>query len=69
MSGVQVAVGDVFYLHCGLCNPPKPKFFVVAQVVPVLRMFLINSVLSAYDAQSQTSWLRRRGYVSTDILF
>lgn len=46
-SQVEIALGSVFYLRCTLCNPPKPKFFVVAQVDP-LRMFLINSEMSGF---------------------
>lgn len=44
-----IQVGDVFYLRCTLCNPPKPKFFVVAALDP-LRMFLINSRLNEFQA-------------------
>lgn len=47
----QIELGDVFHLRCTLCNPPKPKFFVVAQVEP-LRMFLINSKLTHFVASS-----------------
>ena len=43
----MIELGDVFYLRCGLCDPPKPKFFVVAQVQP-LRMLLINSEINAF---------------------
>lgn len=49
MPGSTIALGDVYYLRCTLCNPPKQKFFVVAQAAPILRMFLINSDLSAYE--------------------
>ncbi len=43
----NVAIGDVFYLKCNLCNPPKPKYFVVANVQP-LRMFIINTHRTDY---------------------
>lgn len=46
-SARTISVGDVYHLRCTLCNPPKPKFFVVAHVDP-LRMFLINSNLSDF---------------------
>lgn len=46
---MTIGVGDVFYLRCTHCNPPKPKFFVVAQVDPMIRMFLINSEISDYE--------------------
>lgn len=49
-QGQEIDVGDVFFLRCNLCNPPKPKFFVVAQVSP-LRMFLINSKLTEWAKQ------------------
>lgn len=39
---VEVSLGDVFFLRCTLCNPPKNKFFVAVQISP-LRMVLINS--------------------------
>jgi len=42
-----IDLGDVFFLRCGLCNPPKSKFFVVVQVQP-LRMLLINSDVTAF---------------------
>jgi len=43
----EVVPGDVFLLQCTLCNPPKPKYFVVAQADP-LRLFLINSELTSF---------------------
>lgn len=43
----MIELGDVFLLRCMLCNPPKPKFFVVAQAQP-LRMLLINSEINAF---------------------
>ncbi|MFT4197500.1 MAG: hypothetical protein QM601_06250 [Pseudoxanthomonas sp.] len=51
-SDQSIELGDVFYLRCTLCNPPKPKFFVVAQVTP-LRMFLINSDLTDWAKGQQ----------------
>lgn len=42
-----MSLGDVFYLSCTLCNPPKPKFFVVVQADP-LRMVLINSDVNQF---------------------
>lgn len=45
-SGV-FELGDVFYLACTLCNPPKHKYFVVAQTQP-LRMLLINSEVNSF---------------------
>lgn len=42
-----VSLGDVLYLHCSLCNPPKMKLFVVAQVEP-LWMFIISSHLTDF---------------------
>jgi hypothetical protein len=44
---MPISIGDVLYLHCGLCNPPKMKFFVVARTQP-LWMFLINSNLTVF---------------------
>jgi len=46
----MVVVGDVFFLRCTLCNPPKNKFFVVALAAP-LKFFLINSALTQYQQQ------------------
>lgn len=46
-TSADIAPGDVFLLQCTLCDPPKPKFFVVAQASP-LRMFLINSKLTSF---------------------
>lgn len=42
-----VGLGDVLYLQCNLCDPPKPKFFVVAQADP-LRLLLINSEINRF---------------------
>jgi hypothetical protein len=42
-------LGDVLYLRCKNCNPPKQKFFVVARVDP-LWMFLINSERTGFAA-------------------
>jgi len=42
-----IELGDVFFLNCTLCVPPKDKFFVVVQVQP-LRMLLINSELNTF---------------------
>lgn len=41
-ANLAVSIGDVVYLRCTLCNPPKPKYFIVAQVQP-LRLLIINS--------------------------
>ncbi len=41
------ALGDVFFLKCNLCDPPKQKYFVVAHVQP-LRMFIINTRRTDY---------------------
>ena len=46
-SGVVVSIGDVFFLRCTLCDPPKQKYFVVAQTHP-LRLFIINSRRTDY---------------------
>lgn len=46
-----VSVGDVFFLRCTHCNPPKMKFFVAAQVLP-LRMLLINSEPNEFQRAS-----------------
>lgn len=43
----DVAIGDVLFLKCTLCDPIKDKYFVVMQLDP-LRMFLVNSECSAY---------------------
>lgn len=48
-ADVRIELGDVLYLRCKHCVPPKPKFFVVAQVQP-LRMFLINSEINQFAA-------------------
>ncbi len=45
----MIALGDVFLLRCTHCSPPKMKYYVVAQVEP-LRMFLINSELTVFQA-------------------
>lgn len=37
-----VNIGDVLYLRCALCDPPKMKFFLVVLADP-LKMFVINS--------------------------
>lgn len=50
MSYLQsITEGDVFYLRCTLCTPPKQKYFVVVQADP-LRMFLVNSAINDYKA-------------------
>lgn len=51
LGAMCVSLGDVLHLQCTLCDPPKPKFFVVAQVQP-LRMFLINSNLTEFQKRS-----------------
>ncbi|MBA0101252.1 hypothetical protein WH218_19660 [Stenotrophomonas indicatrix] len=45
---MAAAVGDVFFLRCTLCNPPKDKFFVVALAEP-LKLFLINSEMTEFQ--------------------
>jgi hypothetical protein len=50
-SGPCVSLGDVLRLMCTLCNPPKFKFYVVAQVQP-LRMFMINSERTEFQQRS-----------------
>lgn len=47
----MAAVGDVIFLRCKNCNPPKDKFFVVALVEP-LKLFLINSEMTAFQKAS-----------------
>lgn len=44
---LEFELGDVFYLTCTLCDPPKQKYFVAVQVDP-LRMVLINSEVSSF---------------------
>lgn len=44
----MVGVGDVFFLRCLLCNPPKDKFFVVALADP-LKLFLISSEMTEFQ--------------------
>lgn len=44
---MDIELGEVFYLTCSLCVPPKPKYFVVVQPDP-LRMVLINSKINAF---------------------
>lgn len=39
---ITITIGDVFFLRCKNCDPPKDKFFVIAQVDPLIT-FLINS--------------------------
>ena len=43
----SAVLGDVIFLPCNLCDPPKHKYFVVAQVQP-LRMFIINTCRTDY---------------------
>lgn len=47
----MAAVGDVIFLRCKNCNPPKDKFFVVALVEP-LKLFLINSEMTDFQKAS-----------------
>ncbi|WP_019304065.1 hypothetical protein [Xanthomonas oryzae] len=44
----MAAVGEVYFLRCKLCNPPKDKFFVVAMLDP-LKLFLINSEMTEFQ--------------------
>jgi len=44
---MEIELGEVFHLKCSLCDPPKPKFFVVVQADP-LRMVLINSRINPF---------------------
>ncbi|MEN5374307.1 hypothetical protein [Stenotrophomonas hibiscicola] len=44
----MAAVGDVYFLRCKNCNPPKDKFFVVALAEP-LKLFLINSEMTDFQ--------------------
>ncbi|MFB9112111.1 hypothetical protein QSH39_014620 [Xanthomonas arboricola pv. corylina] len=53
---VEVSLGDVFFLRCTLCDPPKDKFFVAVQISP-LRMVLINSRRTEF-AESSPAHLR-----------
>lgn len=43
MPGTVLKVGQVFHLQCVACNPPKPKFHVLARIDPTPTFFLINS--------------------------
>lgn len=45
---MQLAVGDVFLLQCQTCQTPKRKYFVVANLDPLL-CFLINSEPTAFQ--------------------
>lgn len=47
----MISIGDVYFLKCNLCAPPKMKFFVVAQVQP-LRMFIVSSDLTDFAKSS-----------------
>ncbi|MBO9766535.1 MULTISPECIES: hypothetical protein [Xanthomonas] len=51
-----ISLGDVFFLRCTLCAPPKDKFFVVVQTSP-LRMVLINSERTEF-AQASTAHVK-----------
>lgn len=77
---VQITEGDVFYLKCTLCNPPKMKYFVVAQATP-LRMFIVNSVLNPFVQRNpdhlaamalmrlaQHPWMHHDSYIACDHL-
>ena len=43
-------IGDVVRLQCKNCNPPKPKYYIVLQVEPKFRTFLINTALTRFQA-------------------
>lgn len=76
----MLELGDVFYLACNLCNPPKPKYFVVVQMQP-LRMLLVNSEVNAFVMskprqlalhlpllKDQHDFLRRDSFLACDHL-
>lgn len=44
----DIEVGDVLYLYCGHCTPPKLKYFVVVTVIPEPILLFINSELNSY---------------------
>lgn len=46
-SAGAVALGNVFYLQCTLCTPPKPKFFTAVCCDPLM-MVLINSHVNPF---------------------
>ncbi len=48
MEDYQINIGDVLYLRCGHCNPPKNKFFIIASLEPEPILLFINSRLNDF---------------------
>lgn len=78
-GGECVSIGEVLFLRCKHCNPPKDKYFVVMHVRP-LRMFLINSEITPFvqnkpkrvalmvplSQQDHDSFLKHDSYLACD---
>lgn len=48
MEDYQVKTGDILFLRCGHCTPPKNKYFVVVSIDPDPILFFINSKLNDF---------------------
>lgn len=48
MDDYQVRIGDILFLRCGHCIPPKNKYFVVVSIEPSPILLFVNSKLNDY---------------------
>ena len=44
----EIEVGDILLMHCGICKPPKNKYFIVAVIEPEPVLLFVNSELNNY---------------------